>query len=126
MRPGDVVLFPLLFDNAKQGRFEREKFLVCVRAPRSFFLINTKPPRHRGAAVAVGPEDLPFLNHVSFVDTGALIEIDADAVQSWLEAEPRRLRGAIPPLVRDRIREAVATSGLLPRAQVRLILASLI
>lgn len=125
MQPGDVVLFPLLFDNPKQGRFEREKFLVCVKPPALFFLINTKPPRHRRAGVEVGPAELPFLNHASFVDTGVLVELHEGAVRAWLDEQPRRLRGAVPPLVRDRIREAVAISGLLPPVQVRVVLESL-
>jgi hypothetical protein len=125
MQPGDVVVFPLVFENPKQGRFEREKFLVCVKPPSLFFLINSKPPRHRRAGVEIDPADLPFLNHVSYVDTGVLVELEEGAVLAWIEDQPRRLRGGIPPLVRDRIREAVASNGVLPPVQVRLVLESL-
>lgn len=125
MRAGDVVLFPLVFENPRQGRFERAKFLVCVKPPALFLLINTRPPRHRSAGVQIGPEELPFLNHASFIDTGALVELNERAVRTWLDREPWRLRGSLSPLARDRVREAIATNGLLTGAQIRLVLESL-
>lgn len=102
------------------------KFCICVDWERRWFLyFNSDPPLFRKArelAVSVENFEVGCLVKTSYIDTTSIV--DDLPEKELLEAvnDQTRRAGSVPPFVRERIKEAVESHGVLTDEQRAAIL----
>lgn len=115
MRPGDVLLL-------WSRRHGKDKYVICVEPDDGLFLtINTDPPYADQAGVDLPSRRYRFLQHDSWIDTSKLLRIPPSYVIQQLDESPRRHKGRLDNAARARIKECVATHGILSRRYERLV-----
>jgi len=110
---GEVIF--IYFHQAK-----KDKYLICIDETQSLFMvINTDPWSAASSAsqVRVTPADVPCLQHPSHINTAQLVRASSMEL-AVLSTAPQRNHGPLTRTVRDMIKAAVASHGILPACHV--------
>jgi hypothetical protein len=123
IRAGDIIYVTAHFVSPK-----KPKYLICI-CPKNFFymVINSDPfLLSTQAQLEVTVNDIPCLEHTSYIDTTKLIKLTKMETETPVEANPRKCKkGALSAVVRAKIVTLVAQHGIMPKHQADLVATNL-
>jgi hypothetical protein len=103
---------------------KKDKYLICINDAQSLFMvINTDPwsgAPDAASQVRVTVEDIPCLQHPSYINTAQLVRASPIEL-AVLTTAPQRNHGPLTRAVRDLIKAAVAAHGILPADQTTMV-----
>ena len=95
----------------------KPKFVVCVSSMPLFFFINSSPRRNRpGADIFVEKNELPFLDHDSYISTGLILNLPQ------FELNQAQNLGTLPDSINQKIRDVVSRNSYLTETQKQVVL----
>lgn len=104
------------------------KFAVCVSATHSwFFYINTKPYKKAMAAqIEIARHEMHCLtNDTSYIDTRAPRHFIREEVHEQLTVGTATIKEVISPTLRAKLVATIQAHGIMPQAQIDIILQEL-
>lgn len=113
LNPGDVLY---IYTSVAKPR-PKFKYAICVcNLQNLFFLINSDPRKLTPEAdVLVRPDELPCLDHVSYIDTSKFFKYYPSEINNAKE------KGTLPDYLKHRIKEAANGHRNLTGNQKKLI-----